>query len=697
MSLAHVGPRLRRRLVPPALRKVFRGAMPLGLARALRLPPGVPFEKSKPSWVEVNDRWTDRRLLDELTALAGPALLARTMDLAAPAFPNGVLPGISFANLPLLARTRNCMEREKLLTPEILGRHSIGDLLAIPGFGIRCLVDLLTAVEAARRTVDKPAAPMQAALPSPRLTRAARLLANEPWAKDVRLTDTRLSARLLVDQETFEAFLQALKTGAFPLDEPLCPTPPRWNLDLLRCPLVTRTKNRLRDAGLNTLQDMGSLTSREVLALKGFGTRGLADLLTVFETCRFFALEVDAADRESTIADFCAKTIQRTSDPRFPERLAKRIHRVRTLGKRCLSLPLEVELRDLAASVSPYSPEMALAYLGWDGYGPRTLADVGKAWGMTGERVRQIVVNLTGRLHEISAWTPILRRALDACDHACPRPAGEIAVLLRRQGLARASFPPRSLLAAADALGLTHSLTVRRFGNTTWLFHNEQEALLRKCSALAKSAVASRGACSLGDLRAEVAEHTRDGLEENTHLEWIDRLPGFCWLDGDRQWFRFAYGGSSLEAALWKILAVDPELPIGELRDGLVRHLGPSSVPPPSMLRRLLAHLGLEMEGDTVRVRRRIHPKKVLTKFEFAFFDILRKEGPLLTSIDLIRRFRRRGMYRSTFWSCLRRSPILVRHASGFVGLRGIRAEPACQSVITADNSSANQTMTSRG
>src|SRR5262249_21753157 len=154
-------------------------------------------------------------------------------------------------------------------------------------------------------------------------------------------------------------------------------------------------------------------------------------------------------------------------------------------------------------------------------------------------------------------------------------------------------------------------------------------------------------------------------LPEDTVRAWVDRLPGVSWLDRERQWFRLQARGSSLQTIMWKILAVAPEIQLGELRDGLTRHQRAPSAPPSEILRELCRQLGLQVDRNTVRVHDTICPEEHLSEVEFAFFDILRAKGPLLPTLELEKLCLQRGMNRHTFWVYLTYSPILAQYAQG--------------------------------
>jgi len=681
MSQKPGGPRAKRCLLPPALKDVFRGVVPSGLALDLNLPPGTTFGTLVPTDVEVGDGKEDRRLVGHLTALASHAINAG-LDLSVPAFPQGPTATINLAHLPLHTRTRNCLKREGLLSVDALQRLSLGELLAIRAFGVTCLVDLLTAVEADQgaaigdAVTTEPFAEFpetEAVTPSPRLTREARLMGSEPWSKDVSLFDVRFGHWLLKDEEAIKVVREALVTGRINLDQRLCPEPPRWDIDLLLCPLESRTRNLLRETGLTTLGALAPLTLRAVKGSAGFGVHSLADLLAMLDLCRMLSSANEPISGKPALADFCRAVVDRARDPWFPDRLADRIDQSRSKGIRCLSLPLAEELSALAASTRESPPDIVIKYLGWDGRSRRTGEKVGSAQRWTSERVRKIVSRLKDQLAHAPTWAPTLSRALGFCERAHPLPAEEIAIQLQQNGLATGAFHPRGLITAAEVIGLTHTLSIRPLDGADWLIQGDQRMLLRKSFGSARSIVAARGVCSVAYLKDKVSERVSRLVPDDTLRAWLLRLPDVHWLDEERQWFRFTKEGGSLETILWKILAVAPELRLGELRVGLMRHHRSPVAPPFPVLIQLCRHLGLEVNGDLIRTRKPIRAKDVLTEDELAFFEILSAEGPLLPRNELQKRCLQRGVNPGSFMAYLSYSPILARYARGIHGLRGAR------------------------
>ena len=508
----------------------------------------------------------------------------------------------------------------------------------------------------------------------PRLTQEARLLGDEPWAKEVSLFDSRLGAPLFKDEQSRRKMYKALLSRKVPRDRPFCAAPPCWDFDLLRLPLRTLTRNCLSEARLGKLSAVAARTPRELLALTSLGVSALADLLAVLDVCCVLVPPAADPGRDPTLADFCAGVVARTRDAAFAELFADRIAQVRALGCRCEAFSLEEELASLAAAIYPAGATIALASLGWDGRRPRPLRTVGRDFGLSGERIRQQLAAFEERRARGSAWTPRLRQALDVCGRHSSRPASAAAILLRDKGMAAAPFHPSGLLSAADAFGLLHSLFLRPFQGQEWLLRAEEMFLLKTSLSRARATARVCGVCSVGDLLVELRAKARQDLAEDVLREWVGWLPGVCWLDAGRQWFCLPAGSSQLEGPLWKILAVAPELSFEELRAGLTRGQRTPARMPPAVFREFCRHLGLHVDGDTVRVARPMNPKNVLTPTELIFFKIFRGDGPLLSKADLMRRCRQHGMKPGTCHAYLSYNPILVRRAPGVYALRGSRA-----------------------
>src|SRR5438270_9936123 len=83
---------------------------------------------------------------------------------------------------------------------------------------------------------------------------------------------------------------------------------------------------------------------------------------------------------------------------------------------------LQAELAGLLSTEpSPRNRAMIARYLGWDGAKPATFEQVGRQYGLTRERIRQICARFTKQLP--AATTPVLDRCLAVAAVAAPSDA----------------------------------------------------------------------------------------------------------------------------------------------------------------------------------------------------------------------------------------------------------------------------------
>ncbi len=125
--------------------------------------------------------------------------------------------GLRLENLRLENRTGNCLRRLGLATNlQQLGKMTVDDLMQVPSFGAKCLVDLLTALE----TFSHRGQCINA-----NVMEHANQLAQRPEAASIHFSDPRLG-RLLraMDSEsnTLEEMIERIRLQELDLAEPYC-------------------------------------------------------------------------------------------------------------------------------------------------------------------------------------------------------------------------------------------------------------------------------------------------------------------------------------------------------------------------------------------------------------------------------------------------------------------------------------------
>jgi hypothetical protein len=182
-------PRPGRPIAPRLLREVLQSPVPdQRISDSLRLA-----DLDESAWARFTPD-TCKRLARAVIASIPPQLPNLIQHTCLPRLPDGVRSD----ELQLERRTRNCLAKRGLLDPpQKLGDVSVGELLKIPAFGKKCLVDLLTCLESFRGRAATASAQIAepSAVPTersnPRIRRAARKLGRLRGASLIRADDPR--------------------------------------------------------------------------------------------------------------------------------------------------------------------------------------------------------------------------------------------------------------------------------------------------------------------------------------------------------------------------------------------------------------------------------------------------------------------------------------------------------------------------
>ncbi|MFN0058123.1 MAG: DNA-directed RNA polymerase subunit alpha C-terminal domain-containing protein [Planctomycetota bacterium] len=226
--------------------------------------------------------------------------------------------------LPLEARTYNCLANEGIIeSPQLLAQMTIADLLRIPSFGAKSLVDLLATLEslaqlalANGKTHMKALVPAPSSFPAinPRISRYPRpghRLAPEVLREILAVpVPARLRKRLNLQREMLADFDEKLwgelttqecarlgEVVVAQVDACLPSLPP--NVLYMRLPLPNepaalanlelerRTYNSLaREGFLKQPGRLTSITIGDLIGLRGIGGKSLVDFLTALEHCQ---------------------------------------------------------------------------------------------------------------------------------------------------------------------------------------------------------------------------------------------------------------------------------------------------------------------------------------------------------------------------------------------------------------------------
>jgi len=213
---------------------------------------------------------------------------------------------VTVEDLELEVRTRNCLRRIGIQTlPDDLEGQSLGDLMAIRAFGVKCLVDFLTSIEPLIDSANMAA--VQVHKPNPLVPRNMR--------------------QIVRSKGSLPAYLYNC----------VFPTPPD-NVPLCALDLRTRTLHVLAKCSFSeNPKKLGMLTVGQALQLPGFGIESVVDL-------------AEKLHRYSDSGDVQGEVTYREGMPPVPPHIRKIVQKERGLPHRLLQHRLPMPRPDMSLS-----------------------------------------------------------------------------------------------------------------------------------------------------------------------------------------------------------------------------------------------------------------------------------------------------------------------------------------------------------
>ncbi len=469
---------------------------------------------------------------------------------------------------------------------------------------------------------------------------------------------------------------------------------------------------------------IASLSIEEVLAIPAFGIMSLLDVLTSIEG--FLAR-----------SDSCAKSPSRStrrkaarlvdaicaapgvskigqSDPRVGPLLwsvasdAKRIGDLKrratdSLVNRCdaLSMLLETvercstqtlgtELEEvlLGENATSRNRQMLQRFYGCGRRTRETLRVVGGRYGLTRERVRQIVAPAQLVQRASSLFLPALDATLRVVHGAVPAPCSIIESQLVRAGLVSPKTSLRSIQYVAGQLRPEASFELVGSGRHEWALAVSDVPLVRRIPELLRPLVRRLGACRFQDVLqhdglSPVNERTRKLVELT-----IASASSFHWLDTAQEWIWSEQSVDiGLRPKLFQVLAACHKVHIDAFYAALLRIEQPvmDCLPPKSLLLELCKHVrGVRVQGRQVIACRGTDLSGYLKPREEILVKLLNKHGPLCRSRDIQNEAFELGVSTIALRKYLRFSLAITPYAKGVYGVVGQKVTPSAMKRFSA-------------
>jgi len=338
--------------------------------------------------------------------------------------------------------------------------------------------------------------------------------------------------------------------------------------------------------------------------------------------------------------------------------------------------PLESELLSLLGGDE--KARIVARYCGFDGLGGATLQAVGAEFGITAERVRQIVGEVVRRrAHDLSP-APILKKALAFIAAHTPGFAGDIERELASAGLSTRPFRIEGIIRAAELFAGTVPFSLTETEKAR-LVHSLSPQALDAIIKVARRAVERRGLATLDTVSAELREVAPEAAASRLIADVLNGAENIRWLDVSAGWFWLPdVPRNPLVRRVRKILSVANPVRAAELCAGVARESSLRSYSPPTaVLLELCRQIpGLRVCGESIQADPGISPHEVLGELEEAIVDILASHGGVMRRADLCTICRERGLKRSSFYSALSHSPVIAPYPAGLLGLIGTEIAP---------------------
>jgi hypothetical protein len=357
--------------------------------------------------------------------------------------------------------------------------------------------------------------------------------------------------------------------------------------------------------------------------------------------------------------------------------------------------PLDLSLLSLLDGVVDVrTRKITIRFFGWDGQGGTTLEQAGQEFGLTRERVRQIVAKAPLRNGENREQVRrLVRQASSLAATMAPCRAESVEEAMVKAGLTSQPFRLEGLLKAIDMLSLSPCFSLVSCQQGRIVVRENDREIASDVLEEARRRISHFGITNVEYVTGALREKGwRLTAEQVRHL--VVLLPGLVWLDGNEHWFwSGAIPRNSLLSRLRKVLVVAREISISSAREAILRDDRMRQLDlPEQVFRQLCSDLPgvCVVRAELICADRLLQEETELTELEQLFVDVLRRHGGVLERDQLRHECCTVAQVNpNTFDRYVFASPILVHHDNSLYGLVGtscppIRAVPSSTSTTSS-------------
>lgn len=355
----------------------------------------------------------------------------------------------------------------------------------------------------------------------------------------------------------------------------------------------------------------------------------------------------------------------------------------------------EIKSQNLEESLSRFLSEVSgmtglrfeamLDRFGWGGVPPLTLEEAGEKLGVTRERIRQIQKKISEKIPETQPYLPALDNAITALESVAPIQVDRAIHLLKRLGISKINFHPKSVITAAKDLQKRSTLSIKNVNGKHLVFSRLNSQGVNRLLDIARRLSGASGATNIFEVMDKLDE-VGEEVNERRAVKLLKQLDEIRFLTDDWFWMPdIPPHRNRLRNVTRKMLSVAHLISISDIRDGLKREyfFRNSSnkknfrVPPTNVLIEFFKqNMEFELdENDFVRSTEYLDYKKELGEGIQAVVEILRSTPNGILERDSLREgCEARNVNLNSLEILLTYSPVLEALGSSLYKLRGISA-----------------------
>jgi len=427
-----------------------------------------------------------------------------------------------------------------------------------------------------------------------------------------------------------------------------------------------RTQKCLFANEILVIGDLVQLTEQDLLRIPNFGRKSLREVISILKS---MSLHLNVI-----VPDWPPENIS-ILQKRHSNILTKLKNELYLRSHQMSASCLEEELFNFASLSGERNAEIFVQRMGWDGHGGKTLDEVGKKYGMTRERVRQICSKIEKKIQVISPPLEFLQRAIDYANKMISNTTQIIQDGLVNEGICSNQFELEGLLSAAEVFHLNKRFVVKKLRNKVTLAVGiEIQSAPKKLLEQSRRYIEHWGVGTISDISRCIEDEIKYPIPDSLTTLVLESSKNFSWLDQERGWFWIK--GTKRNRVLnltRKILSVSNKVHISDLREGIRRPHRMSGYSPP---RKALIELcrqsdQFQVEGNFVYADPPLNWEEEIASTQWVMVCALKEYGPVMKRSELESICLDIGIKRSSFFIYLDYAPFIKRYSRGVYGIRG--------------------------